>query len=193
MVKVSSLLCQILLSAAFVLLGFSSIQAQNNVPKAKSEFWQRVQFGGGLGLNFGNKYTNISVAPGAIYNVNEFFAVGLGAQYSYINQKPYIFNSNQTAEYTSNLYGGSVLALFNPIQSIQLSAEVEQLRVNTERKIITNAIVQNITDDFWNTALFVGAGYRTRNITIGARYNLLHDKNKNVYSEPFMPFVRVYF
>lgn len=193
MVKVSSLLCQILLSAAFVLLGFSSIQAQNNVPKAKSEFWQRVQFGGGLGLNFGNKYTNISVAPGAIYNVNEFFAVGLGAQYSYINQKPYIFNSNQTAEYTSNLYGGSVLALFNPIQSIQLSAEVEQLRVNTERKIITNAIVQNITDDFWNTALFVGAGYRTRNVTIGARYNLLHDKNKNVYSEPFMPFVRVYF
>lgn len=193
MIKVSTLRYQLLISAVFVVLGFSNIQAQNIAPKAKSDFWQRVQFGGGLGLSFGNKYTNISVAPGAIYNVNDYFAIGLGAQYSYINQKPYVFNANQTVEYSSNLYGGSVIALFNPIQSIQLSAEIEQLRVNTERKVITNAIVQNINDDFWNTALFVGAGYRTRNVTIGARYNVLHEKSKNVYSEPFMPFVRVYF
>ena len=85
------------------------------------------------------------------------------------------------------------MALFNPIRAIQLSAEIEQLRVNTERKIVTNAIVENVNDDFWNTALFLGAGFRTGNVTIGARYNLLFDKNKNVYSEPFMPFVRVYF
>lgn len=193
MIKFNSLPYQILLSTAFIVLGFSNIQAQIMAPKAQSEFWQKVQFGGGLGLNFGSKYTNISIAPGAIYNVNEYFAIGLGAQYSYINQKPFTFNSNQVVEYTSNLYGGSVVALFNPIQSIQLSAEVEQLRVNTERKVITNAIVQNVNDDFWNTALFLGAGFRTGNVTIGARYNLLFDKNKNVYSEPFMPFVRVYF
>ena len=193
MIKFNSLPYQILLSTAFIVLGFSNIQAQIMAPKAQSEFWQKVQFGGGLGLNFGSKYTNISIAPGAIYNVNEYFAIGLGAQYSYINQKPFTFNSSQVVEYTSNLYGGSVVALFNPIQSIQLSAEVEQLRVNTERKVITNAIVQNVNDDFWNTALFLGAGFRTGNVTIGARYNLLFDKNKNVYSEPFMPFVRVYF
>ncbi len=193
MIKFSTLRYQILFSAVFVLLSISNIQAQINPPKAKSEFWQRVQFGGGLGLNFGSNYTNISVAPGAIYNVNEYFAIGLGAQYTYIDQKARVLNSNQTLQYTSNLYGGSVVALFNPIRSIQLSAEVEQLRVNTERKIVTNAIVETENNDFWNTALFIGAGYRTGSVTIGARYDLLHDKDKNVYSEPFMPFVRVYF
>ena len=193
MIKIKSLRYQILLSAGFIVVGFSNIQAQIMAPKAQSEFWQKVQFGGGLGLNFGKNYTNISIAPGAIYNVNEYFAVGLGAQYTYIKQKPFNYGSNQVVEYTNNLYGGSAIALFNPLRSIQLSAEVEQLRVNTERKVITNAIVQNINDDFWNTALFLGAGFRTNNITIGARYNVLHEKNKNVYSEPFMPFVRVYF
>ena len=193
MIKFSTLRYQILLSAVFVVVGISNIQAQNSAPKAKSEFWQKVQFGGGLGLNFGSNYTNISVAPGAIYNVNPFFSIGLGAQYTYIDQKAYSAGLNRTVQYTNNLYGGSVVGLFNIIQSIQLSAEVEQLRVNTERKIVENAVVNSINDDFWNTALFVGAGYRTRNVTIGARYNLLHEKNKNVYSEPFMPFVRVYF
>ena len=193
MIKFSIVRYPILVSAAFVILGISNIPAQIMAPKAQSEFWQKVQFGGGLGLNFGNKYTNISIAPGAIYNVNEYFAVGLGAQYTYIKQKPFNYGSNLVVEYTNNLYGGSVVALFNPLRSIQLSAEVEQLRVNTERKVITNAIVQSINDDFWNTALFLGAGFRTNNITIGARYNVLYEKNKNVYSEPFMPFVRVYF
>lgn len=193
MIKLSTLRYQILLSAAFLIIGISTIQAQGVAPKAKSEFWQHVQFGGGLGLNFGSNYTNISVAPGAIYNINEYFSIGLGAQYTYIDQKARVLGSNQTLQFTSNLYGGSVIALFNPIQAIQLSAEVEQLRVNTERKVVTNAIVETLNDDFWNTALFLGAGYRTGSVTIGARYNLLFDKNKNVYSEPFMPFVRVYF
>jgi hypothetical protein len=31
------------------------------------------------------------------------------------------------------------------------------------------------------------------NVTIGARYNVLFDKDKNVYGEAFMPFVRVFF
>ena len=193
MIKFSTLRYQILFSAAIVVLGFSNMQAQNMAPKVKSEFWQKVQFGGGLGLSFGSNYTNISVAPGAIYNVNDYFAVGLGAQYSYINQKAYAAGVNQTMQYTSNLYGGSVIALFNPIRAVQLSAEVEQLRVNTERKITVNSIAENVNDDFWNTALFLGAGYRAGNVTIGARYNVLHEKSKNVYSEPFMPFVRVYF
>lgn len=193
MINFNTLRYQILVCAILVLVGFSSSSAQNIDPKTKSEFWQKVQFGGGLGLSFGSNYTNISIAPGAIYNVNEYFAVGLGAQYSYIDQKVRVLGSNQSLQYTSNLYGGSVIALFNPILAIQLSAEVEQLRVNTERKITTNAIVENINDNFWNTALFLGAGYRIGSVTIGARYNLLFDKNKNVYSEPFMPFVRVYF
>lgn len=162
------------LIALFIfILGFS----QQSSPK--SEFWKKVQFGGGLGLGFGNNSTNISVAPSAIYNFNEKVALGLGVQYSYIRQKDF---------YTSHLYGGSIIGLVNPIQEIQLSAELEELRVNTD---FDNSSFT--TDNFWNTALFLGAGYRTNNATIGVRYNVLHKDNNNIYTTAFMPFVRIYF
>lgn len=146
----------------------------------KSDFWKNVQFGGGLGLSFGNRYADISVAPSAIYNVNEYFAVGLGAQYTYAKQKD---------AYNSNLYGGSVITLFNPLPEIQLSAELEQLRVNV-KGIGYNSGYEN---NFWNTALFLGAGYRTNNVTVGIRYNVLFKENNGAYSDAFMPFVRFYF
>ena len=163
----------ILIALFIFILGFS----QQSSPK--SEFWKKVQFGGGLGLGFGNNSTNISVAPSAIYNFNEKAALGLGVQYSYIRQKDF---------YTSHLYGGSIIGLVNPIQEIQLSAELEELRVNTD---FDNSSFT--TDNFWNTALFLGAGYRTNNATIGVRYNVLHKDNNNIYTTAFMPFVRIYF
>lgn len=166
-----------------VLIAFFSIQLsaqnQNSSFESKNNFWQKVQFGGGLGLSFGNRYTDISVSPSAIYNVNEYFSVGLGAQYTYVKQKDF---------YNSNLYGGSLITLFNPIPEIQLSAELEQLRVN-----VKGVGDNNFSDNFWNTGLFLGAGYRNGNVTIGARYNVLHDENKSAYSDAFMPFVRFYF
>ena len=146
----------------------------------KSEFWKHVQFGGALGASFGSGYTDVLVAPSAIYNFNKYFAAGVGLQGSYVKVR------NQ---YDSFLYGGSVIGLFNPIEQIQLSAELEQLRVNTDY----NFSGTEYSDNFWNTGLFVGLGFRTQNVTIGARYNLLHDDDKLVYSDAFMPFVRIYF
>lgn len=178
--KYASIVSKSILTALFAFISTQlSAQYQNQNFESKSNFWQKVQFGGGLGLSFGNRYTDISVAPSAIYNVNEYFAVGLGAQYTYVKQKDF---------YNSNLYGGSLITLFNPIPEIQLSAELEQLRVNV-KGIGDN----NFSDDFWNTGLFLGAGYRSGNVTIGARYNVLHDENKSAYSDAFMPFVRFYF
>lgn len=155
----------------------SSTNQQSNIT---SDFWNHVQFGGGLGIGLGNNTTNISIAPSAIYNFNEYVAAGLGLQYSYLKQKDF---------YNSNLYGGSIIALFNPIENIQLSTELEETSVNTTYETSTGSF----KDSFWNTALFIGAGYRLDNVTVGARYNLLFDKEKNVYGEAFMPFVRVYF
>jgi len=154
-------------------------QDQTTSSQQRSDFWKHLQFGGGIGLNIGSGYTEISVAPSAIYNFNQYVAFGLGAQYSYLKQKNY---------YASHLYGGSIIGLFNPIEQIQLSAELEQLRV-TVNTIGFNGNSQ----DYWNTGLFLGAGYRTGNVTIGVRYNILFQQNDNVYSDAFMPFIRVYF
>jgi hypothetical protein len=156
-----------------------SAQQKSFTQKSTANYWENIQFGGGIGLSIGSGYTDISLVPSAIYNFSEQVALGLGVQYTYVKQKDF---------FTSNLYGGSIIGLFNPIKEIQLSAELEQLRVNVNLQ--GNFINPK---DHWNTGLFFGAGYRSGNTTIGARYNVLHDNSKSAYSNAFMPFVRVYF
>ena len=173
-----------------IMLFSGSLAAQDsNSEKSKSDFWKHVQFGGGIGASFGNGYTDVSLAPGAVYNFNRYVAVGIGLQGSYVKVKGDYY-SDDLNNYQSWIYGGSLLTFFNPSEQIQLSAELEQVRVNTTYDFAAGA---DLDSDFWNTALFLGLGYRSQNVTIGVRYNVLYDRNKSVYAEPFMPFVRVYF
>lgn len=153
----------------------------------KNQFWSKVTFGGGLGLVFGN-FTNLSIAPSAKYSFNEQFSVGTGLQYSYISS---------VNQYKSNIFGGSIFTLYNPIPEVQLSLDMEQLYVNTTYDFtiipLPGTAQQLPESKFWTTALFVGGGYSMGGLTIGGRYNLLFDKNKSAYSTAFMPFVRVFF
>jgi len=164
-----------------VIFSYQSFAQQQSTPlESKSDFWDNVQFGGGVGFSSGSGYTDFTLAPSAIYNFNEYFSAGVSLLGTYVSSKNY---------YNSLHYGGSLVTLFNPIEEIQLSIELEQIRVNNEYKSIGG----NFKDNFWNTGLFLGAGYRTGSVTIGARYNLLYTRDKNVYNEAFMPFVRVFF
>lgn len=157
------------------------LKAQNDsIPKSKSAFWQKVNVGGGLGLNVGGGFTNVSISPMLYYNVNEWVSFGAGLNGSYIKSRN---------DYNSWIYGGSVAGIFNPIENVQISTEFEQLRVNAEFESLSG----NTTDNFWNSALFIGAGYRMGGVTLGLRYNVLHDANNFIYSDPLMPFVRVVF
>jgi hypothetical protein len=152
-------------------------------------FWDHVRFGGGLAAGFGNDFANVSVAPAAIYDFNEYVGIGVGLQGSYVKVDG-DFYSDDLNNYKSWIYGGSLIGLFSPIEEIQLSAELEQLRVNTTFEFPD---ASNVQDNFWNTALFLGAGYQVDNVTLGVRYNVLFDRDKSVYYDPFMPFVRVFF
>ncbi len=170
----------VLPSLLFLTVIPSGYAQESENSQQKSNFWSHVHFGGGLGLSVGSGYSNIMVAPSAIYEVNDYFSTGLGAQYSYVSSRDY---------FNSHLYGLSLIELFNPIPEAQISVELEQLRVN-------NTYTQfnpEIKDNFWNTALFLGAGYRADNVTVGIRYNVLYKEANNVYSQGWMPFVRVYF
>lgn len=166
----------------FLFCTISSVLGQNlHQNHQKSHFWRRVQFGGGFGFSTGNGYTDSTIAPNAIYNFNDYVALGAGLQGSYISSKN---------NFNSTLYGASILALLNPVEQIQLSVELEEVRVNTVFEQIGTDTKKN---NFWNTALFVGAGYRSGNVTVGARYNVLFNKNNLVYSDALMPFFRIYF
>lgn len=159
---------------------------QDSIPKTKSLFWQKVQFGGGVGLAVGNGFTNISLSPTGYYNVNKMFAVGVGLTGSYVAQQQNPSNFNSLG-YKSTIFGGSLIGLMHPIEEIQLSAEVEQLKVNRKFDEFLN------DDSFWNTSLFLGAGYRTQNVTLGVKFNVLHNDNNNIYSQAWLPFVRIMF
>lgn len=166
------------LISVFVLCLFlsnQSLKAQSLEPG----FWDRVQYGGGFGLNFGSNYFALNVAPSAIYNFNEYFALGPGLSYSYI----------KNGTFKTSITGGSVIALFNPLSQIQLSAELEELYVSQIQELDGG----NRNRDFWNTALFLGAGYRSGPMTFGARYNLLFDDTNGIYASAIQPFIRVYF
>jgi len=164
----------------FVFLILSTNNSAQSKNAMKSVFWQNVQFGGGIGLGFGSGYTDISLMPSAIYNLNAFAAVGIGTQYKYLKQRDF---------YSSHIYGASIIGLLNPIDKIQLSAEIEQLRVNVSSR---NTSLYASAPNYWNTALFLGAGYRSGNATVGVRYNLLTDRY-SIYGSALMPFVRIYF
>ena len=151
--------------------------AQNSTQK--SDFWNHVRFGGGIGFNFSNGGFNGSIAPSAIYQFNEVFAAGIGANVNFFK-----FNNQKFWA-----YGPSVIALVNPIPQIQLSGEFEQLRINASIQTLGGTI----KSDYWSPALFIGAGYTTNFATVGIRYNLLHDNEDSIYLNAWVPFVRVYF
>lgn len=156
-----------------------SAKAQEDNLKQKSAFWQKVRIGGGFGLSTGNKTFSATLAPSAIYQFDDTFALGVGLSGSYFSRKNVL---------KSTIIGGSLIGLFNPINEIQLSGEFEQN--NVSRNFDSSTLKD---DNYWSPALFVGAGYRARNITIGVKYDLLYDDTKSIYANAWSPFVRVYF
>lgn len=164
------------LLVSFILLNITLVMAQEPEPK----FWDHVRYGGGLGLNFGTGFFSATIAPSGIYEFNETVALGLGLNATF---------NNLRSSYKSTILGGSLIGLVNPIPEIQLSTEFENLNVN--RRYDVNTGIPD--DNYWVPALFLGAGYRSGNVTLGIRYDVLFDPDKSVYIDPWAPFVRFYF
>ena len=164
---------------AFLII-FTSISFSQTPNADTKDFWRHVRFGGGIGLSFGDGFFSGTLAPSAIYEFNPQFALGVGLNGTYNSQKNF---------YKSTIFGGSIIGLFNPIQEIQLSAEFEEL--NVQRNWEDRLGIED--ENYWYPALFIGAGYRARNITIGIRYDVLYDRERSIYADPWAPFVRVYF
>ncbi len=161
---------------AGIFLGLSSAFCQNN----STRFEENLRFGGGIGLSFGDGFFSGSLAPSAIYEFNDQFAAGIGLNGTYASLKN---------NYTATILGGSVIALYNVIPEIQLSAEFEELNVNRNYKFG----IEKLRESYWYPALFMGLGFHNNNVTIGIKYDVLYEKDESIYASAFIPFVRVYF
>ena len=162
----------------FVFINCSLISFSQN-QKNTSDFWNHVRFGGGLGLSFGDGFFSGTIAPSGIYQFNSKFSAGVGLNATYNKQDDF---------FKSTVFGGSLIGLFNPVRELQVSAEFEQLNVNRR---FDNSDFRD--ENYWYPALFMGLGYGNRNVTFGIRYDLLYSKEKSIYAEPWIPFVRVFF
>jgi hypothetical protein len=56
----------------FIGLSFGVYGQEGAQKQQKSDFWDHVQFGGGFGLSTGSGFTDVTVAPSAIYNFNSY-------------------------------------------------------------------------------------------------------------------------
>ncbi len=167
------------------------INAQHKANHVQNyEYDKKWKFGGGLGLGFGSRYTDIMIAPSVIREFNPYFSAGIALQTNYIHSENRTYYNNYVKSYNSWLYGASLITLSNPIPAIQVSLELEQLRVNNT---YTYRDSNKVKDNFWNTALFVGLGYTSGPITAGVRYNVLYKEKDMIYPSAYMPFIRMYF
>jgi long-subunit fatty acid transport protein len=139
----------------------------------------RLKFAFGFGLNFVGA-TNISLSPSLIYKTNDKISLGFGLQGSYAAIKDL---------QKTTTFGFNAITTYTPTKKISTLLELVQLNVTTK----VEAPVED-KNSYWDTALFVGAGYNiTNKFTIGAKYNLLYNEDESVYTSPIVPFVNIVF
>lgn len=87
-------------------------QKGDYVVDEKSNFTDRIYFGGGMGLSGGTWGTSISLSPIVGYMVSSRLSVGVGATYQFYKYKDNFF------DYTDNRYGGSLFARMNLVRQV---------------------------------------------------------------------------
>ncbi|WP_344927297.1 alpha-ketoglutarate decarboxylase [Aquimarina addita] len=142
-------------------------------------FWSNVRYGGNIGIGFSGDTFSGVIAPSAIYDFNNQFGLGVGFNFGYTDG----------LNFTASNYGGSVFSIYSPFNELELSTEFELMGVSRR----FDELGSQFKDDYWYPALYLGAAYRMRFISIGLRYDVLYDDDKSIYASPFAPFVRIFF
>ena len=156
-----------------------SVFAKVNQEEPKERFWDRVRFGGNLGLQFGNP-TNVLISPSIGYipkhkYLNDKLMLGLGVTYMYYRYK--LTGGNLEA----NIYGGRMFARYLLTNAIFIYVENELL----------NAVdYYRSGERRWINSLFVGGGYlisfsQRGGIMISILYNLSWTPIHPIYASPW--------
>lgn len=152
----------------------------------KPSFFDRLVFGGNLGLQFGTE-TIIDISPVVGYKITEKLIGGVGAKYLYYKTE-LLINGN-LYKYSTNIYGGSVFGRYYLTPEFYAHTEYEILNLEVPDDFVYGKLVRrNIT------SFLVGGGYRQplgdrASIGITLLYNLTEDR----YSPYQNPILRVGF
>lgn len=154
-------------------------QVENMETSNKLPFKERLFYGGGFGLQFGNT-TLIDVSPLIGYKITQKLGVGLNFSYKYYRLKNFYGND---IPLIINVAGGSLFARYLILENIFAHAEYEKLIYRT-KTLTSGADIQAYT------SILVGAGYRQM-MSERASMNLmilwnLNDTPDSPYTNPII-------
>ena len=153
---------KILFIILFNLLTVFSFAQNEEDPAVKDlQFNQRLVYGGGFGMQFGN-VTLLDFSPSVGYRVSDQLTLGTGISYKYnhIDQYTLDLNTGSWYDYNSNVYGGSVWGRYYILKNIFAHAEIEQLRINYRFTSVSSTEPTMVKDGVDVTSVLVGGGYR---------------------------------
>lgn len=170
------------------------VNAQEYKPPSQNTMSNRVFFGGGLGLQFGD-VTLIDISPMVGYRITEKLAAGITLTYKYYEVKnyyPYYLNL-PSADLKSNIYGGSLFSRYFLFENLFAQAEYEYLLYSYDVYEQNNGVAgyskSNETIDL--PSFFLGGGYRQ---PIGGRtfftITVLYNFSDSPYSPYSNPIIR---
>lgn len=159
----------------------TATQAQREIdPESNPPLKDRLYYGGNFAMQFGT-ITFIDVSPLVGAMITERFSGGLGATYQYFDDRRFV----GVGTGNRSLYGGRTFLRYNILPNIFAHTEYEMLNFD---------LFNRRTNEYnreWVPSLFLGAGYFT---PFGARgganfkflYNLLYDRLRSPYNEPYV-------
>jgi hypothetical protein len=177
MKKISKKYFQCFLLFLFFCFCFKSSFAQEEKPR----FLDRMFFGGGLGLQFGD-YTVIDIAPIVGYKLTEKFSAGVGVTYIYEHLKQSIVTTTNIyyLDYKTNIYGGSVFAKYYLFNDFFGYAEYGILNMDVPSPFSYNEFMRDNVE-----SMLVGGGYREM---LGGKVGLELEVLWDVLDEPYSPY-----
>lgn len=175
----------------------STSQQDSPAPKteAPATFWDKLVYGGGAGLSFGNN-TNVFLAPQVGYKFTDNFTAGVGYMYNYARWTSiYTIYGFQEVDYTNQIHGPNVFGNFNFWETVFVGTQFEYLNHDYYRYNLISGSFD--IENTWTPVLFLQGGYMQKvgkkgQMLIGARINVLHDIY-SPYSTSWSPIFQVYF
>ncbi|MCB9202869.1 MAG: hypothetical protein H6604_07475 [Flavobacteriales bacterium] len=156
-------------------------QSEQQEKKHTKSGQNRWVVGGNLGASFGN-YTNVVIGPSIGYRFNDYVIGGVNLGYTYTESK---------SNWRNSMFNGGLF--LQPTYNNFFGMINWNYYTGTRTILYTTP---NIKDDINEHALWLGAGYRAQlggNVytTIGVQYNVLYDKNSQVFGSGWQPIIGI--
>jgi len=161
------------------------VQSENSQNQKKEHGFKadRLFFGGGLGLQFGD-IDLVSIAPEVGYRFTDKLAAGIGISYYYIS-------TSSNGGFSTEIYGGKVFGRYLVFDNLFAHTEYEAL--NMETKYFNTGLSPD-HKRFTVGSFLVGAGYKF-GLGKNSYLNLLilWNLNETIYSPYTNPILRMNF